>query len=175
MFKLQAQIDDRPDVPRGLYAGLSTGQIYFVDSSDRRLYDNAWLVGLKVGYDIFKYLSAEAQFKFSGHNTSPAGQVNQGIPSSFFAYQSLLAVKGGYPVLRRLTVFAEFGGGLWYTSPNQKANVGSQSRGMATAGLGLQYFTKMKGIALGIDPSIGLIQDLSGPVAQMTGYLRYTF
>jgi len=169
----QEAVDDTQDVPRGFYVGMSTGQIYFLNQNDRRVFEDAWVVGLRAGYDLIKYLSIEGQFRFSGHDTSTQGQ--SGVPNSFLAYQGLGFLIGNYPVTRRLTLFANAGGGLWYTNPNQKEIVGTAYRGMFTAGLGLQYFLKVKGLAMGLDPSLSIIKDLQGAVLQATGYLRYTF
>lgn len=168
-------IEAQPDVPRGLYVGLYTGMIYFLDQTDRTLFREGWLVGVKAGYDIFKYLQVEARLGFSGHNSTPEGISNPGIPRSFLAYQAQGFLRGGYPILRRLTLTADLGGGLWYTRPNQKRNVGQQARGMITGGLGVQYFIRMKGLSMGLEPSVSLIQDLQGPLATMSGYVRYTF
>lgn len=169
------EVLETPDVPRGFYTGLYTGMIYFVNSQDRALFGEGWLVGLKAGYDIFKFLQVEARLGFSGHNSSPQGVSNPGIPRSFMAYQAQGFIRGGYPVMRRLTLTADIGGGLWYTRPNQKANIGTASRGMMTGGLGIQYFIRMRGLSMGLEPSMSVIQDLEGPIATMAGYVRYTF
>jgi|GEM_PF-3987030 len=169
----QENVIDKRDVPRGFYAGLTTGNVYFLDSQDRQIFKDGWLVGVVAGYDVFKYLTLEGQFKFSGHNSSPKGQA--GIPTSFFAYQTAGVIRGGYPITRRITLFADLGGGVWYTNPNQKAVVGNAYRGMLTGGLGIQYFLKIRGLAMGVDPSLSVIRDMKGPVLQATGYLRYTF
>lgn len=174
-FVAFSQIEEQPDVRRGFYTGVSTGSIYFLDESDRRLFKEAWLVGIKAGYDIWKYLAVEAQFKFSGHNTSRAGTANQGIPHSFLTYQGIGLIKVLYPITRRLSVFADVGGGFWHTDPNQKTVIGSATRGMFTGGLGIQYFLRIRGLALGLDPSLSSIRDMNGLVLQTTGYIRYTF
>lgn len=174
-FSIAAQdyIEATPDVPRGFYAGLTTGRLYFLNENDRQVFEDAWLVGFKLGYDVWKYIGFETQLRFSGINASPQGE--SGVPESFLSYQLIANARGLYPVTRRVSLVGELGGGFWYTAPNQKANVGTQSRGMFVMGTGVQYFLKMKGFAMGIDPSLSAIQDLKGLVLQMTGYVRYTF
>lgn len=169
----QSEVTDEVDPPRGLYLALSSGQAYFLDSADRGRFKDGWIVGLKAGYDLFKYFSAEAHIKFSGHNTNVVGQ--SGIPNSFFAYQLGGTARGNYPVTRRITLFGDLGGGLWYTSPNARQVVGNQARPMGTFGLGVQYFLRIRGLAMGLDPSVSIVKDLSGPIAQLSGFFRYTF
>lgn len=172
LFSLE-RFEDRQEVKRGIYFGAMTGEFYFLDSADRARYGDAWLVGMKAGYDVLKYLSVEGRFKFSAHSANPVGLQN--LPPTFVAYQSQLVVRGGYPVFRRLTLFADVGGGLWISSPNILPTIGNAMRPMATFGLGFQYFTKMRGLTVGLEPNIGVIRDLNGPIAQLQGHLRYTF
>ncbi|TVQ78641.1 MAG: hypothetical protein EA369_06465 [Bradymonadales bacterium] len=162
--------------PRGIYLGMTTGPIYFMGASDRRLYGDSWVVGLRAGYDFFPYLGLEAQVRFSGHDTSR--QLSEGpdqIPTSFWAIQGLAILRGSYPFTRRLSVSAEVGGGTWYTNPNQNPRLRGSYRLMATGGLGLQYFLRIRSLAMGLDPQLSIVQDLEAPVLQATAYIRYTF
>jgi len=169
----QENVEVQPDVPRGFYLAMTTGQFYFLNGIDRSNYKNGWLVGMKAGYDIFKYVSAEGVFRFSFHDSSQTSPSD--IPNSFVGYQVLGQLRGNYPITRRLTVSGDLGGGVWYTNPNISPNVGQAARSMFTFGGGLQYFLRMKGLVMGMDPSFGVVRDLQGAIFQMTGYLRYTF
>lgn len=169
----QENVEVQPDVPRGIYTAISTGQFYFLNPVDRSNFKPGWLVGFKAGYDIFKYVSAEGIFRFSFHDSSQTSPSD--IPHSFVGYQLLGNLRGNYPVTRRLTLNGDIGGGVWYTNPNIKPNIGQAARSMFTFGGGVQYFLRMKGLVMGLDPSFGVVRDLEGLVFQMTGYLRYTF
>lgn len=173
--KEELRIDDVRDVPRGFYSALNMGYFYFTDESDRSLYGDGWVVGIKFGYDIFKYLAVELLYRTSGHQNAPRGLAEESIPGSHFSHQFQGMIRGNYPISRRWTVSAEAGGGMWVTRPNIKPNIRQDSRGMGSFGLGVQYFTKIRGIVIGLDPSISIAQDLEGPIAQATGYIRYTF
>lgn len=173
---VSAQIASQQEPPpRGIYVGMSTGQIAFVNSQDRQLYGDSLLIGLKAGYDIFRYLSVEAQARFSGHQTSQAVGNPSGIPTSFLAFQGLGVLRGLYPITRRVSLTGELGGGFWMSDPNQRPTTGNRFRAMATGGLGLQYFLRIRGLAMGIDPQLSVIQDFTGPAVQTLVYLRYTF
>jgi hypothetical protein len=161
--------------PRGIYLGMSTGQLFFTNSRDRQLYGDSLLIGLKAGYDLFPFLTLEAQTRFSGHKTSQATSTPGGIPTSFLAFQGLGMARALYPLTRRVSLTAELGGGFWYSSPNQRPTTRGAYRAMATGGMGVQYFMRIRGLAMGLDPQLSVIQDLEGPAAQLMAYLRYTF
>jgi hypothetical protein len=161
-----------PAVRKGFYTGLSTGRTVFT-GLDRSLYKDGWVVGFKLGYDIFSYLGAEAVFKLSGH-PSTLGTTSAAIPKSFFVYQYLLQLKGNYPITQRLHVELGAGSGFFYSSPNQNA-LTNANRAMFYGELGLQYFMRTRGISVGLDPSFSAVQNLKGAVIQLTGFVRYTF
>ncbi len=169
------QFDDTRDVPRGLYMGIGGGYWYFTDSDDRFLFGDAWVTSLKLGYDIFKYLGVEVQYRFSGHQNSSAGVASRTIPQSHWSHQVLGIVRGMYPISRRWTVSLDAGGGLWLTRPNIKPTITQDARGLGTVGLGVQYFTRITGVVIGLDPTASLGTDLNSPVIQASGYIRYTF
>jgi len=166
---------DQADVPRGFYLGLTGGYWYFLNDVDRSTYGDAWVTGIKFGYDIFKYLSVEMQYRWSAHQDAQRGVAARTVPGSHWSHQAQLMIRGAYPISRRWTVSVEGGGGLWLTRPNIKPTISQDGRGIGTGGVGVQYFTKIKGIVIGMDPSMSLAQDLEGPIMQVTGYVRYTF
>lgn len=158
---------------QGFYVALTTGQLFF-GKSDRALFKEGWVTGLKFGYDIWKFLGIETLFKFSGHH-STVGTQTVGVPKSFFVYQAIGQLKGAIPIFRRVFLEIGVGGGLWYTNPNQKTTVGQVNRGMAYGEIGLEYFLRTRGLSIGLDPSLAAVQNLESPVIQATGFLRYTF
>lgn len=161
-----------PAVRQGFYTGLSTGRTFFT-AGDRTSYKDGWVVGFKLGYDLWDYLGAEAVFKLSGHPSS-FETTSQYIPKSFFAYQYLLQLKGSYPITQRLHAELGLGGGFFYTSPNLNS-LNQVNRAMFYSEMGLQYFMRTRGISVGLDPSISGVQNLKGAVVQLTGFVRYTF
>ena len=169
------RLNDQTDVPRGWYSGLITGKWFFLNRDDRSLYGDGWLVGVKFGYDILKYLAIEAQYKASAHNNAPKGAAENPIPETYWGHQLQLMVRGCLPVTKRWTFSLDGGGGIWYSRPNIKPNISEPSRYMASFGLGVQYFTRVRGTVIGIDPAISFLGDMKGPAVQATGYLRYTF
>ena len=131
------------------------------------------LVGLKSGYDIWKYFGIEGQFKVSGHDTTIGSTVGN-IPFSFFAYQLVVQFKGMYPITDRLHIEGGLGGGLFYSSPNFNSNF-SATRGSVYGEFGIEYFMRSRGISVGLDPSFTIVTDLKSAVIQATGFVRYTF
>jgi hypothetical protein len=172
---VSAQVKEEPEPPRGFYTGITTGGLYFLNPADRRVFKNAMSLGIKVGYDFFKYVSAEAQFRFSGNESSRSGSINAGIPTSFLNYQAYGVLRGLWPITRRLSVFVDAGAGLWHSDPNMKEVIGPASRFSAVGGAGLQYFLRIRGLAMGLDCSLASVRDLNGFVFQPNAYLRYTF
>jgi hypothetical protein len=159
-------------VRQGFYTGLSTGRTIFT-GLDRSLYKDGWVVGFKLGYDIWSYLGAEFVFKLSGH-PSTLGTISLSIPKSFFVYQYLTQLKGNYPITQRLHLELGVGGGFFISSPNLNA-LTNGSRAMFYGEFGLQYFMRTRGISVGLDPSVAGVQNLKGAVIQLTGFVRYTF
>lgn len=157
----------------GFYAGIQSGMLFY-SGTDRSLYRDGALVGLKVGYSLFRWLSLETMFKFSGHNTT-LGSQRVGAPKSFGVYQTLAQVKGGIPLWNRWQIGAGAGGGFFISSPNQRATAGTSSRVMGYGEINVEYFLRTRGLSLSIDPSLALVRDLKGPVIQFTGSLRYIF
>jgi hypothetical protein len=157
----------------GLYTGMTTGYLYYT-GNDRLLYQDNWVVGLKAGYQIFRYVAVEALFKFSAHQANVISPT-QGIPNSFFTYQTILQAKGSWHLTDRVRLNVGGGAGFFSTSPNQKSAVGGSMRPMGYGEVGAEYFLKMKGFSLGLDPSIAGVRDLKAPVVQLTGFIRYTF
>jgi len=166
---------DQADVPRGFYMGITGGYWYFLNDEDRSTYGDAWVTGIKFGYDILKYLAVELQYRWSAHQDAQRGVAARTVPGSHWSHQAQLMLRGAYPISRRWTVSLEGGGGLWLTRPNIKPTISQDGRGIGTGGLGVQYFTKIKGVVIGMDPSMSIAQDLAGPILQVTGYVRYTF
>ncbi len=161
-----------PAIRQGFYTGLSTGKLYFT-GNDRSLYKEGWVVGFKFGYDIMKYLGAEAIYKLSGH-TSTSGTAVSTLAKGFFVHQLILQGKGSYPVTQRLHVSLGLGGGLFESSPNFNKN-GDVHRTMFYGELGALYFMRTRGISIGIDPSFAAVRNLNSVVLQATGFVRYTF
>lgn len=172
---LQAQVKEQPEPPRGFYVGMMTGGVYFMDSSDRRLFKDAMSLGFRLGYDVFKYLSFETQFRFSGNSSSLSGSGDEGIPKTFVNYQALGVLRALWPISRRFSGFFDAGAGLWYSNPNMKAVIGQAARISFMGGAGLQYFLRIRGLAMGADVSLASVRDLKGLVLQPNVYLRYTF
>lgn len=172
---IQRPIDDRKDVKRGFYSGLGTGMFYFTDATDRQTYRDGWLIAFKIGYDLFKYFGLETQYRLSFHDTAPQGTAQGSVPRSYRSHQLLGILRGGYPISRRWQTSLEAGGGLWVTAPNVKPNISGAGRGQAYFALNIQYFFKMRGLGVGLDPSLSLVSDMKGPVLQASGYLRYVF
>jgi hypothetical protein len=157
----------------GFYSGISGGRVFYT-GTDRTLFQDAWVTGFRFGYDFYKYLGVEAGFKISGHEaTTGTGLIT--VPKSFFVFQGLAIVRGSYPIIKRLYINAGVGGGLWYSSPNQKTTSSSASRGMFYGDLGIEYFLRNRGVSIGLDPSLSAVQGLKGAVVQFTGFVRYTF
>lgn len=172
----EINFSDEQDVPRGLYLAMGAGWWYFTGADDRAEYGDAWVTSLKLGYDVFKYLGVELQYKFSGHQNAARGVVAKSSPGSHFSHQMLGVIRGMYPLTRRWTFSLDAGGGLWLTRPNIKPAVTQNGRGIFVGGLGVQYFTKIKGVVIGLDPTMGFItNDIQSPVVQASGYIRYTF
>jgi len=157
----------------GFYAAIGTGRFFFTDA-DRAEFADGWIVGLKVGYDIMKYVGIEGIFRTSGHESN-LRTVSVGTNPSFFGYQFGGLAKGAYPITRRLFVGGGLGGGIWFSNPNQKPTRGSNSRGMFMAEFDLEYYLRTRGLSVGIDPSIAAIQDLKSVSIQLTGFIRHTF
>lgn len=160
-----------PEPRRGVYAGLLSGPIYFTSGSDRAKFQDGWVVGLKLGYDIGRFFSLKGEWRTSGHDSTGAA----GIPEAFFGQQFLGSVTTLLPLTTRLSLFADFGGGIWLTSPNIRPNLGPATRGIGIASLGLQYFLRTQGLAMGLDPSVSYAEDLDGLIFQGTAFVRYTF
>ncbi len=156
----------------GFYAGLSTGKIFFT-GSDRQLYTDAWVVGLKAGYDLFQYFGFELQLKYSAHDTTLLAP-SATTPTAFTALQLIGAGKVAYPVLRRLKLGITAGGGFFYSTPSMQS-IQSQARAMGYGSLDIEYFMRIKGMSIGLDPSIALVQNLQSAIIQTTGFVRYTF
>ncbi|MDB5038929.1 MAG: hypothetical protein JWQ35_2457 [Bacteriovoracaceae bacterium] len=159
-------------VRKGFYTGMTTGRLFFT-GNDRLLYKDGWVIGFKLGYDIWKYLGLETDFKLSGQ-PSTEGSIVANVPKSFFVYQYIAQLKGGYPITQRLYAEAGIGGGLFIGSPNMNRTV-SATRSMFYAEMGLEYFMRTRGISIGLDPSIAGVANLQGAVIQTTGFVRYTF
>lgn len=157
----------------GFYAGLSTGQLYFT-GRDRSNNKNAWVVGLKAGYDILQYLGIEAIAKFSAHETS-LKTPSTTVPYGYNAYQLIGQLKGAVPLSRRFYFNLGAGGGLFYSDPNLNSSSGGASRGMVYGEAGFEYFMRTRGISIGIDPSMAAVKSLSSVIIQATGFVRYTF
>lgn len=177
LIAADSSIDDRtihaPAKRQGLYAAISAGQLIFT-GTDRLNYKDGYVVGLKAGYDVMKYLGAELVFKFSGHDAS-TNAVSQGRPTSFFVYQYLAQLKGAYPLTQRFHLDAGIGGGLWSSNKNMSPRIGQANKGIFYGELGCEYFFRTRGLSMGVDPSFGTVVDLKGVVVQLTGFLRYTF
>jgi len=174
---LHAKDEDRGSYsPRskreGFYTALTTGQLYFT-GNDRRLYHDAWVVGIKAGYDILQYLGAEAQMRFSGHD-STLTTASATVPTGFNVFQLLIGAKGGYPVLKRLKLSLSGGGGFFYTTPNLQKTTNA-TRALGYASFEMEYAMRIKGMSMGLDPSISLVKDLKSVIIQATGFVRYTF
>jgi hypothetical protein len=157
----------------GLYTSLETGQLFFT-GNDRLNYRDGWLVGLKLGYDIWKYTGVEFVTKFSGHDSTVKGKA-EGRPTSFFVYQFLGQLKGAYPLTQRFHLEGGVGGGIWHSNSSMLPNVGDASKGIFYGEMGCEYFFRTRGMSMGMNPSIGGVQDLKSAVIQLTAFLRYTF
>lgn len=166
------QSDIRPGAKReGFYTALTTGQLFFT-GNDRLNYHDGWLIGMKAGYDLWKYIGFEGIFKFSGHSTTSQAVSSGQIATSFFVYQFLGQLKGSYPLTQRFHIDAGIGGGIWHSSPKMRTQ---STRGEFYGELGCEYFMRTRGISMGIDPSIGAVTNLKSAVVQLTGFFRYTF
>jgi hypothetical protein len=162
----------RPGAVReGFYTSLTTGELFFT-GNDRLNYRDGWLIGLKAGYDIWKYIGFEGIFKFSGHSTTSSAVSIGQVATSFFVYQMLGQLKGAYPVTQRFHIDAGIGGGLWYSNPRMGTQAG---RSEFYGELGCEYFFRTRGMSMGIDPSIGAVTNLKSAIVQLTGFFRYTF
>lgn len=157
----------------GFYTSLETGQLFF-SGNDRLNFKDGWLVGLKLGYDIWKYTGIEFVTKFSGHDSTNAGR-SSGRPTSFFVYQFLGQLKGAFPLTQRFHLEGGVGGGMWTSNKNMFPSGGSATKGIFYGELGCEYFFRTRGISMGINPSVGGVQGLKSAVVQLTGFLRYTF
>jgi len=157
----------------GFYSGITTGALFYT-AGDRSLFEDGWVVGFKAGYDFIKYVGVEGMFKFSAHD-SRFGSPAQGTPFSFMVYQYIAQLKGHYPITSRLRIEFGAGGGAFDSHPNQKRTVGDGMRGMGYGEFGVQYFTRIRGLSIGLDPSVAGVQNLKGAVVQATGFVRYTF
>lgn len=159
-------------VRKGFYTGLSTGRIFYT-STERTRFSDGWLVGFKAGYDIWKYFGVEGLFKFSAHS-STSGSPLATTPPSFFVYQLIGQMRGAYPLMSRLYLQVALGGGLYFSSPNQNT-LKASNLGMLYGEFGLEYFMRSRGISVGLDPAIAIVENFDGAVVQLTGFLRYTF
>ncbi len=163
-----------PEAQRqGFYASLTTGSLYFM-GGDRLDFDDGWLMGLKLGYDVWRYIGLEGQMKMSFHNTSQC-RVGATIPCSFINYQFIGMLKLNYPITSRLYAGAGAGGGIWYSDPNMKPTVGSNSRSIFSGTASLEYFMRTRGLSIGLDPTLSGVTDLKSVVGEVTGFVRYTF
>lgn len=157
----------------GLYTSLETGQLIFT-GNDRLNYKDGWLVGLKLGYDIWKYTGIEFVTKFSGHDSTTRGRA-EGRPASFFVYQILGQLKGAFPLTQRFHLEGGVGGGLWHSNSSMLPRGGEATKGTFYGELGCEYFFRTRGMSAGVNPSLGGVQGLKSAVVQLTGFFRYTF
>lgn len=159
------------DVRRGFYTGVSTGGIYFTEG-DKTDFDNGMIVGVKGGYDLNQWFGAELNLFISGHESAP---VAQSTPPTFFLFQPMILVRGGYNITRRFNLSGVAGAGLFYSTPNMKPNVGSGTRGVFSGGMEMDYHLKSRGLSIGLQPLLSGVTDLRSVVLQFTGHVRYTF
>lgn len=161
-----------PAIRKGFYSGLSTGKLFFL-GNDRSLYNEGWVVGFKLGYDIFQYMGIEAVYKLSGHESN-IGSTQKSLAKTFFVHQIIAQLKGSYPITKRLHVDLGLGGGLFESQPNFNSNA-DVHRTMFYGELDIEYFMRSRGISIGLDPSLAFVRGMNSAVLQTTGFVRYTF
>jgi hypothetical protein len=166
-----------PEVVRGFYMQLLPGFIYPMSTSMPGL-SGGFVMSISAGYDIIDIVAIEAAFtaSFSGAvNPESANPGTTVLNNDFTMKIAEINVKVAYVSTERVLGYVKVGGGAAFNSPSGGSADMSSWGPLATAALGVEYYTDIKHFSLGIDVKGYILPTASSYFLAAQPFLKYTF
>jgi hypothetical protein len=168
---------DPGKVARGLYVEAEAGATLFLGPARRALGPGAAL-GVRVGYDLLRWVSVALHGNGSSHATDFPGQPQSGELLQFMQGRGELRLS---VPLRQWSIFALAAGGMGRFSTNLLGTTGlapeeSRLTPLYGGSLGVDYHTASRHFSFGLSAGfVKLTRIATTGVAGSALYLRYTF
>jgi hypothetical protein len=162
---------------RGLYVEAEAGAALFIGEARRSLGPGATL-GLRFGYDVFRWVAVQLHGAGSSHATDFGGQPQSGQLLQFMLGTGELKLT--IP-LRRWSLSGTVGGGMGRFSTNLLGTIGfappeARLTPLYGGGLGVDYHTASRHFSFGLTAGFSrLTRVYTSGVMSSALYLRYTF
>ena len=164
----------RRSSPRGPSPRASSAPLVFLGKAGRYA-DPGVAFGVRLGYDLFRWLDVQAHVMGESSNAStPPPQLGQSFQTYLYAGEVRLKLQ-----LHRFQLFAEGGAGLGQLSSNVLDQVGvthgSRFSVAIVGGAGLDYHTLNRHFSVGLGADyVWLAAFTGGHALSLDAYLRYT-